>query len=148
MSLTPFSRDALRALKALNDKLKLEEAIKIIYYSVLSHAETKPETVFSFNLNSTGAMFVSNKSIGYSAILNGSNAAVQITAAYIRENIEEILAGLRGFFPGCSVEYKEVSTAKGRDGKEYDISKLDDIFIPFITERPVVPNHCVIIDWS
>lgn len=148
MSLTPFSRDALRALKALNDKLKLEDAIKIIYYSVLRHAETKPETVFSFNLNFTGAMFVSNKSIGHSSILNGSNTAVQITAAYIRENMEEILAGLRGFFPGCSVEYKEVSTAKGSDGKEYDISKLDDIFIPFITERPVVTNQSVIIDWS
>ena len=148
MSLTPFSRDALHALKALNDKLKLEEAIKIIYYSVLSHAETKPETVFSFNLNFTGAMFVSNKSIGHSSILNGSNTAVQITAAYIRENMEEILAGLRGFFPGCSVEYKEVSIARGRDGKEYDISKLDDIFIPLISGRPVVTNQSVIIDWS
>jgi hypothetical protein len=145
MSLTPFSRDALRALKALNDKLKLEEAIKIIYYSVLSHAETTPETVFSFNLNSTGAMFVSNKSIGYSSILN---RPFQITAAYIKENMEEILAGLRRFFPDCSVEYKEVSIATGRDGKEYDISKLDDIFIPLISGRPVVTNQSVIIDWS
>ena len=145
MSLTPFSRDALRALKALNDKLKLEEAIKIIYYSVLSHAETKPETVFSFNLNSTGAMFVSNKSIGHSPILN---RPFQITAGYIKENIEEILAGLRRFFPDCSVEYKEVSIATGRDGKEYDISKLDDIFIPLISGRPVVTNQSVIIDWS
>jgi hypothetical protein len=73
---------------------------------------------------------------------------VQITTAYIRENIEEILAALRGFFPGCSVEYKEVSIATGRDGKEYDISKLDDIFIPLISGRPVVTNQSVIIDWS
>jgi hypothetical protein len=142
MSLTPFSRDALRALKALNDKLKLEETIKMIYYSALRHAERTTDTVYSFNLKFTGTMYVTIKSIVQGTM------DVQITAAYIRENMEEILAGLRGFFPGCSVEYKEVSTAKGSDGKEYDISKLDDIFIPFITERPVVTNHCVIIDWS
>ena len=145
MSLTPFSRDALRALKALNDKLKLEEAIKIIYYSVLSHAETTPETVFSFNLNSTGAMFVSNKSIGYSSILN---RPFQITAAYIKENMEEILAGLRRFFPDCSVEYKKVSMAMGRDGKEYDISSLDEKLRALIDTSRAQTKEYIVVDWS
>ena len=72
----------------------------------------------------------------------------QISKENVVENIDEILTRLRSLFPECVVEYKNISLARGRDGKEYDISTLDDKVRPFIDTTYARTNSYIIIDWS
>jgi hypothetical protein len=48
----------------------------------------------------------------------------------------------------CLVEYKKVSMARGRDGKEYDISTLDDKLCAFIDIKQARTEECIVIDWT
>ena len=72
----------------------------------------------------------------------------QINREYIVKNVDEILSRLRSLFPECSVEYKKVSMAMGRDGKEYDISNLDDKLRPFIDTARAQIKEYIVIDWT
>jgi hypothetical protein len=46
------------------------------------------------------------------------------------------------------VEYKKVSMARGRDGKDYDISNLDEKLRPFIDTTRAETNEYIVIDWN
>lgn len=60
------------------------------------------------------------------------------------KNIPDILAGLRNLFPDCAVSHTLLCQAK--DGKMYDISKLDDAVLPFV-DRALDQSY-IVIDWS
>jgi len=60
------------------------------------------------------------------------------------KNMSDILAGLRNLFPDCAVSHTLLCQAK--DGKMYDISKLDDAVLPFI-DRALDQSY-IVIDWS
>jgi hypothetical protein len=62
--------------------------------------------------------------------------------------MEEILTHLRRLFPDCSVEYKKVSMARGRDGIEYDITTMDNILLSFIDVRQGRTEEYIMIDWT
>jgi hypothetical protein len=56
----------------------------------------------------------------------------------------EILRILKELFPKCSVRHTLVSL--GKDGKLYDISKINDDILSCINEFN--KNSYIIIDWS
>ena len=151
MSLTPFSRKNMHTLKSQKDEeghqRKLEEVVRNIYMSAVYFAERNTETSYRFsflngyqNMVNIPSSIPSNHSLQY--------ISFQITKDFIVGNMDEILTRLRSLFPDCSVEYKKVSMARGRDGKDYDISNLDEKLRPFIDTARAQTNDYIVIDWS
>ncbi len=60
------------------------------------------------------------------------------------KNMSDILAGLRNLFPDCTVSHTLLCQAK--DGKMYDVAKLDDAVLPFV-DRALDQSY-IVIDWS
>jgi len=147
-----FSRETMRALKAQKDEeiknMKIDFIIKQIHSGAVQSAETNTETIYkymidtNYNANHFGGINVPSNCPSKQSIWS------QINKENVVENMEEILNRLRGLFPDCVVEYKKVSLARGRDGKEYDISTLDDKVRPFIDTSCARTNSYIIIDWS
>ena len=101
----------LRELKAKKDednRLKgIKQSVTEIYRNAISHAETKSESSYTFYANE----FQTN-------------------------NIQDILSGLQGLFPDCTVKYV----------KEYDILPFDETLLKLFNNRIVL--HLIVIDWS
>ena len=154
MSLTPFSRENMRTLKLQKDEeghqRKLEEVVRNIYASAVSFAERTAETTYRFAIQNGYQQNISIPSSIPSTIPSNNYQSIQfqITKEFIIGNMDEILTRLRSLFPDCSVEYKKVSMAMGRDGKEYDISNLDEKLRPFIDTQRAVTKEYIVIDWS
>jgi hypothetical protein len=150
MPLEPFSRENMRSLKSQKDEeghqRKLEEVVKNIYTNAVSFAERKTETIYRCAIQNVSHGLVNISSTIPSNLYQ--SIQFQITKEYIVGNMDEILMRLRSLFPDCSVEYKKVSMAMGRDGKEYDISNLDEKLRPFINTQRAVTNDYIVIDWS
>jgi len=147
MSLTPFSRENMRTLKSQKDEeghqRKLETIVKDIYTNTVRFAEVSDNTTYNrFLLGNNYS------SVHVPSILTHSGLNYQITKEFILGNMDEILTRLRILFPECSVEYKKVSMAMGRDGKEYDISNLDEKLRPFIDTSRAQTKEYIVIDWS
>jgi DNA-binding ferritin-like protein (Dps family) len=60
----------------------------------------------------------------------------------------EIIQSLQTLFPGCLVEYKSVTLVMGNDGKQYDLSTLDEKLKPFMNMHNQQTNNSIIIDWT
>ena len=150
MSLRPFSRESLRLLNRQKDEegreRRLEQIIKEIYTNTVQFAERKSETVYRYSLiNNYNPISIP------STISSGHHLhyiQFPITKEFILGNMDEILTRLRSLFPDCSVEYKKVSMAMGRDGKEYDISSLDEKLRAFIDTTRAQTREYIVIDWS
>jgi hypothetical protein len=151
MSLTPFSRETLRLLKGQKDEegreRRLEEVIRNIYASAVSSAERIAETTYRFAIHNNYQQNVCIPSIIPSNYPLQS-ILFQITKEFIVGNMDEILTRLRSLFPDCSVEYKKVALAIGRDGKEYDILNLDEKLHAFIDTSRAQTKEYIVIDWS
>ena len=150
MSLTPFSRETMRTLKSQKDEeghqRRLEEVVRNIYTSAVSFAERNTETTYRFAIQSGHYNSVLIPSIVPSNHLQ--SIPFHINKDYIMGNMDEILTRLRILFPDCSVEYKKVSMARGRDGKDYDISNLDEKLRPFIDTARAETKEYIVIDWT
>lgn len=154
MSLTPFSRENMRTLKSQKDEeghqRKLEEVVRNIYASTVCFAERTAETAYRFAIQNGY-----QQNICIPSTIPSNNRldslqyiSFQITKEFIVGNMDEIITRLGRLFPDCSVEYKKVSMAMGRDGKEYDISNLDDKLRPFIDISRAQTKEYIIIDWT
>jgi hypothetical protein len=150
MSLTPFSRDDMRRLKLKNDEeitiKKIDNIVTNIYKGAIKFAETNTVTEYKFNIVNYNAKvilpsYIPNPIPTHQDICN-------ITKDDIINNITKIILNLEHLFPNCSVNYKKVTMVMGLDGKEYDISTLDDKMIPFINTRKQTTYEYIIIDWS
>ena len=151
MSLIPYSRENMRAFKVMRDEeenvMKKDSIVKKIYSDAVMCAENG-DSLYRRPLgngsNGWGSISVSSNINNYNTHLLSRN----ITKEYVVENMDEIIMRLRSLFPDCAVEYKKVSMARGRDGKEYDISTLDDKLAPFIDVRHARTEEYIVIDWS
>ena len=157
MSLIPFSRENMRSLKSQKDEeghqRRLEEVVRNIYTSAVYFAERNAETTYRFRILNGNGNYNSvhiPSSTPYSNLHLHSLQSIpfQINKDYIMVNMDEILTRLRSLFPECSVEYKKVSMARGRDGKDYDISNLDEKLRPFIDTTRAETNEYIVIDWN
>lgn len=128
MSLNPISRDEMRQRKAVKDEtLRAQQVLRFvqqIYNSATQYADTTSATVYRFDAN-----LIQHQPI-------------------IMANMDEIIQNLRTLFPGCNVEYKIVTTVTGNDGKQYDLSTLDEKLKPFINMRSQQTTNSIIIDWT
>lgn len=151
MPLEPFSRANMRLLKEQKDEeghqRRLEEVVRNIYTSAVYFAERNAETTYRFAIQNSGYQMVNIPST-IPSINSLQYIQFQINKEYIVKNTDEILSRLRSLFPECSVEYKKLSMAMGRDGKEYDISNLDDKLRPFIDTARAQTKEYIIIDWT
>jgi hypothetical protein len=148
MSLTPFSRQTMRGLKANKDEeahiMKINLVVKQLYEETVRFAEINEETQYKINM--INKFYNSIKLPSNSNSLYNHN--LQITTEYVREHMEEILTHLRRLFPDCSVEYKKVTLVKGRDGREYDVTTMDSILKSFVDMRIARTEECIVIDWT
>jgi hypothetical protein len=124
MSYTPLSREYLRSLKAKQDEESKEKKIvgfvQRIYESSVNFAKTNSDTVFKYNIANQNVI----------------------------DCIDEILRRLRILFPDSRVEYKKIIMARGRDGKDYDLSIIDDTLKQFIGLRHASTTENIVIDYS
>lgn len=149
MPLEPFSRENMRSLKSQKDEegrqRKLEKFVKDIYTGAVRFAEEKDETTYRFLF---GNNYANYGGVQIPSIIPNNPLNYQITKEYILGNMDDIITRLRSLFPECSVEYKKLSMVLGRDGKEHDISNLDEKLRPFIDTQRAVTNEYIVIDWS
>ena len=143
MSYTPLSREYLRSLKTKQDEESKEKKIvgfvQTIYESSVNFAKTNSDTVFKYNISSYFPM-ISN-------MISNPNHII-ITHDNVIEYMDEILRRLCILFPDSRVEYKKISIVRGRDGKDYDLSKIDDKVRQFIDIRLATTTENIVIDYS
>ena len=139
MSYTPLSREYLRSLKTKQDEerkeKKIVDFIQTIYESSVNFAKTNSDTVFKYNISS------------YFPMICHPNPNI-ITHENIIEYMDEILRRLRILFPDSRVEFKKISIVRGRDGKDYDLSIIDDKVRQFIDIRLATTTENIVIDYS
>jgi len=128
MSLNPISRDEMRQRKAVRDEAlraqQVSQFVRNIYNNATQIADATSETVYRFDARQTQHQHI------------------------LMANMDEIINSLRALFPGCLVEYKSITTVTGNDGKQYDLSTLDEKLKPFINIRSQQTNNSIIIDWT
>jgi len=138
MSCKPVSREEMRSLKAKNDEriknMQIDTIVSMIYTAAVSSATTKTDCIFRWP-------YSNQQTFGY---VSGHHITYQV----LLDNMEEILKRLQGLFPDSLVETKKVSMARGRDGKDYDISTLDEELLSFVDIRGRITSENIVIDWS
>ena len=140
--LTPYSRDALRGMKAQVDEEKrlrqIGHIIGHIHSYVVSQARTTQDTKYKY---AVPAPFILQP--GY---LPREIPTQNEQAAFHKANMPDILECLRELFPGCSVAFTSITMAQGNDGKMYDVSDLDEKALAFVNNPQ--KNSYIIVDWS
>jgi hypothetical protein len=124
MLLKPISRDSMHLLKSEADEKiriqRLNNIIENIYRGAVNTARTSSETSFK-------QCYSNNK--------------------FYETNMFEIISTLQSLFPDCSV--KNTCMIIGKDGKFYDMSKMDEMFLNYIRgSRNTMKNEYIVIDWS
>lgn len=124
MSYIPLSKEYLRSLKTKQDEeikeRKIQDFVQRFYQSSVNFARTKTDTIFMYNIANHNLI----------------------------DEIDEILRRLRILFPDSLVEYKKVTMARGRDGKDYDLSIIDDKVRQIIDIRGSTTTENIVIDYS
>jgi hypothetical protein len=149
MSLLPISRESMLSLKALKDeeirqkaeadrKRRISQIVSNIYTSAKTLAETTTQTSYSYKicLNST-AMIIRR---------GGYRESAHDDYEFLMRNMDEILRHLKDLFPGCVVEHRGQTFARGQDGKEYDVATLDASLLPFLKIHRGALE--IVVDWS
>jgi hypothetical protein len=123
MSLTPFSAESLRGLRATtaheNHLKRVNEYIRTIYTHVIRRAKETDETSFKYQ-------FYSENFDTFDMYMN------------------EIVNGLKDLFPGCSV--KHTTFYMGMDGKMHDIIQIDEQTLHFMSRKNC--KEYIVVDWS
>jgi hypothetical protein len=128
---TPMSRAMMQQLKSQKEEKVRLNRVKQISDSIYDHAIQRASA-------STDTSFKHQIPRGrYNSMGDSSDP-------FYLNNMTDILAELQTLFPGCSVTHSLM--AKGRDGKLYDLSKLDDSVLPFVDQT--LEQSYIVIDWS
>jgi len=143
----PMSRAMMQSLKAHNDEEVRQKQIKAIVTQIYNGAYTSAKNghATSYNhqipLENTPVRNVpclSRPGISFPAPYKKSSDPFYI------ENMSDILTSLQHFFPECTISHSIMARAK--DGKLYDVAKLDDAVLPFV-DRALEQSY-IVIDWS
>jgi hypothetical protein len=147
---TPMSRTMMQTLKADKDEEARQKQIKAIVTQIYNGAYTcaKNGQGNSYNypipIVNTPAHLTPN-------VPCLSRPGISFPAPYKKcsdpfhlENMSDILTTLQHLFPECSISHSIMARAK--DGKLYDVSKLDDVVLPFV-DRALDQSY-IVIDWS
>jgi hypothetical protein len=147
-----YSRSFMQNLhEQTNKKIKdekIDKLVKAIYKDALQFAERNSTKVFVFDFSKVYTYF---GELLLQSITNMGcySIRVQLKKEDILDNMKEIIACLESIFPDCTITYKSISFAKGKDGKEYDISTLDENLRQLIINPGQFRiSDCIVIDWS
>jgi len=133
--------------KKIKDE-KIDKLVKAIYKDALQFAERNSTKVFVFDFSKLYTYF---GELLLQSITNMGcySIRVQLKKEDILDNMKEIIACLESIFPDCTISYRSISFAKGKDGKEYDISTLDENLRQLIINPGQFRiSECIVIDWS
>jgi len=129
----PMTRFDMQTLKAQADEKRRLDRVKqisdSIYCNAISLAQSSTDTSFKYEIP-RGCYTPHHR--------------VNASDPFYLNNIADILAELQLLFPGCTVTHSLM--AKGRDGKLYDLTKMDDSVLPFIDQT--LEQSYIVIDWS
>jgi len=110
----------MREIKTKRDEEKrrkgIRDAVKWVYSSAILLAETTHHTAFLHFL----------------------------VDPFYKENLNDILYGLRGLFPDCYVTHANLHM--GKDGKLHNVDTADRNILRLIGQQP--NGEYIIIDWS
>ena len=138
MDQLPVTRDTLQNLKnKINEEMRIQrvkDCISGLYNAIIHKAKTSTETSYYYMLPPFPVSKSTHLPVPY--------------PEFYRENMEDILHGLRTLFPDCSVEYSTL--IQGQDGKLYDISKIDEKVMQFAFHPSYrkTSQEYIVIDWS
>lgn len=135
MAHTPISRDSMRILRAQT----LEEQRKRQIHNIVTH-------IYGNTLN-TATNTNDSRHLYPLPVIQMRRDIENSPPDFHRTNMLEILAEVQSLFPDCSVEHTTLTMATARDGKIYDISKMDDILKQFIM-NPGRSMEYIVVDWS
>jgi len=125
----PVSRESMRILRAQKEEERriqqIEREVANIYRYAIHAAEHTTESRY----------------------LHPFNIHTHISSDFYKTNMAEILSGVQSLFPDCSVEHTTLKMATTRDGKTYDISKIDAALMPFIMNVQPSADY-IVVDWS
>ena len=132
---TPISRDSMRILRAQT----LEEQRKRQIHNIVTH-------IYGNTLN-TAKDTNDSRHLYPLPVIQMRRGIENSPPDFHRTNMLEILAEVQSLFPDCSVEHTNLTMATARDGKTYDISKMDENLKPFLMEIGRSIEY-IIVDWS
>ena len=145
---TPMPRSMMQTLKSRTDQENrmshINKLVNTIYTYAINSAKGTNDTSYNHVIPFASAHqtpnipCLSRPGIGFPAPYKKSSDPFYI------ENMSDILANLQLLFPECSVSHSIM--AKGKDGKLYDVAKLDDAVLPFV-DRALDQSY-IVIDWS
>ena len=124
MSYTPVFREHLRSLKPQRDKeiilQQINQYVRNIYSAVVNKAQISTDTYY---------------------------CTTQISE-FEKKHMPEIIDMLKTLFPDCLVEYQD--TIGGKDGKMYDINKLDESMRQMLLNPSYKTqmHQQILIEWS
>lgn len=131
--LTPYSRNALRGLKAQVDEenrlLRIGRIIGNIHSSAVNQARTTQNTMYKYLVPEPGHLYPPNDE-----------------GVFYKENIGDILECLKELFPDCSVKFTTITMAMGNDRKMHDVSDMGEKALAFVNN--VQKTSYIIIDWA
>jgi hypothetical protein len=126
MDRTPINRETMQKLN--NDEykkeLKINQIVTTIYDDTVCIAKSSDVTSYNYQIP--------------------FNEQTQSSDNFYIQNIDTILNKLKELFPECSVSHTLL--AKGKNGKLYDISKINDDILPLIDTT--LKQSYIVIDWS
>ena len=129
ISREPISRESMRGLKAKRleeDRIRqLNHIIDKIYREAVNIANNTDDSKCLHMLPKSGT------SLDFYII-----------------NMAEIIIDLKSLFLDCSIEHTTLTTVTARNGKKYDISKIDKDNISDIRGRPTEIGEYIVVDWS
>lgn len=157
----PINNKTLKNLKKETDEENriniVNKCINNIYVKLIEFAKIDDRTVFNYNINGniprprSVLPNVQKENIKYEPKKQKPEDyepklcyATPEDAYYIKNNINDVIDGLKKLFPECSIEYKALS--RGTDGRMYDIKDIDQKMMPFINQQ--FNQECIVIDWS
>ncbi len=165
----PFSRAMMQELKSQKEEevrqKQIKKIVEEIYKEAIQVAEKTSDTSYNYEVPSTNmatAPLYQRSQTKADYLLRKKKHEDMLHNRYISnapfqhpynqggpdpfhiKNVPDILAGLRNLFPDCAVSHTLLCQAK--DGKMYDIAKLDDAVLPFV-DRALDQSY-IVIDWS
>jgi len=122
MNRIPINLKKMQELK--QNKNKINTIVTTIYDDTVCITKVSNETLYNYQIP--------------------FNEETQSSDNFYIQNIDTILNKLKELFPECSVSHTLL--AKGKNGKLYDISKINDDILPLIDTT--LKQSYIVIDWS
>ena len=149
---TPFSRAMMQELKSQKEEElrqnQIKKIVEEIYADAVNIASTSIASSFNFKIPTHNYVpfdiRASRKIMTQRESLEKQRLSNPLDNTFHIKNMSDIMAGLRDLFPDCAVSHTLLCQAK--DGKMYDVAKLDDAVLPFV-DRALDQSY-IVIDWS